>query len=32
VFREELWPDFDRDAFEGAIETYHERQRRFGGR
>jgi undecaprenyl diphosphate synthase len=32
VFREELWPDFDRDAFEGAIETYHARQRRFGGR
>jgi undecaprenyl diphosphate synthase len=32
VFREELWPDFDRDALEGAIETYHARQRRFGGR
>ena len=32
VFRDELWPDFDRAAFEGALETYHERQRRFGGR
>jgi undecaprenyl diphosphate synthase len=32
VFREELWPDFDREALEGAIETYHARQRRFGAR
>jgi undecaprenyl diphosphate synthase len=32
VFREELWPDFDREALEGAIETYHARRRRFGGR
>ncbi len=32
VFRDELWPDFGREAFEAAIETYHERQRRFGGR
>jgi undecaprenyl diphosphate synthase len=32
VFTEELWPDFDRAAFEAALGTYTERQRRFGGR
>jgi undecaprenyl diphosphate synthase len=32
VFREEFWPDFDREAFEGALATYEQRQRRFGGR
>ena len=32
VFREELWPDFSREAFEGALATYEERQRRFGAR
>jgi undecaprenyl diphosphate synthase len=32
VFSDELWPDFSREAFEAAIETYQERQRRFGGR
>jgi undecaprenyl diphosphate synthase len=32
VFAEELWPDFDRDAFERALGAYTERQRRFGGR
>jgi undecaprenyl diphosphate synthase len=32
VFRDELWPDFSREAFEAAIETYQERRRRFGGR
>jgi undecaprenyl diphosphate synthase len=32
VFRDELWPDFDRAAFEGALATYEQRQRRFGGR
>jgi undecaprenyl diphosphate synthase len=32
VFREELWPDFDRDAFAGALAEYTRRQRRFGGR
>jgi undecaprenyl diphosphate synthase len=32
VFREELWPDFDRDAFAGALAEYARRQRRFGGR
>jgi undecaprenyl diphosphate synthase len=32
VFREELWPDFTREAFEAALATYEERQRRFGAR
>ena len=32
VFREELWPDFDRAAFEAALAEYDSRQRRFGGR
>jgi undecaprenyl diphosphate synthase len=32
VFRDELWPDFDRAAFEGALEEFANRQRRFGGR
>ena len=32
VFREELWPDFDRAAFEAAIDEYRARRRRFGGR
>jgi undecaprenyl diphosphate synthase len=32
VFRDELWPDFGRDAFEAALAEYHHRQRRFGGR
>jgi undecaprenyl diphosphate synthase len=32
VFAEELWPDFDREAFERALGQYTERQRRFGGR
>jgi undecaprenyl diphosphate synthase len=32
VFAEELWPDFDRSAFERALGSYTERQRRFGGR
>jgi undecaprenyl diphosphate synthase len=32
VFRDELWPDFDRGAFEGALATYEQRQRRFGRR
>ena len=32
VFRDELWPDFDREAFESSLETYEERQRRFGAR
>jgi undecaprenyl diphosphate synthase len=32
VFREELWPDFGREAFEASLHTYDERQRRFGAR
>ncbi len=32
VFREELWPDFDRRAFEESLRTYEERGRRFGAR
>ncbi|MGH2953665.1 MAG: polyprenyl diphosphate synthase [Solirubrobacterales bacterium] len=32
VFRDELWPDFDREAFEAALDEYERRQRRFGGR
>jgi undecaprenyl diphosphate synthase len=32
VFREELWPDFDRAAFEASLAEYERRQRRFGGR
>ena len=32
VFREELWPDFDRDAFEQSLREYETRQRRFGAR
>jgi undecaprenyl diphosphate synthase len=32
VFRDELWPDFDRAAFEASLAEYSERRRRFGGR
>lgn len=32
VFREELWPDFSREAFEQSLATYEERRRRFGAR
>src|SRR4051794_5475678 len=32
VFRDELWPDFDRDAFEAALAEFAGRRRRFGGR
>ena len=32
VFREELWPDFSRAAFEQSLEEFSARQRRFGGR
>jgi undecaprenyl diphosphate synthase len=32
VFRDELWPDFSREAFEASLEEYEERQRRFGAR
>jgi undecaprenyl diphosphate synthase len=32
VFREELWPDFSREAFKSSLEEYESRQRRFGAR
>ena len=32
VFRDELWPDFTREAFEASLEEYARRQRRFGAR
>lgn len=32
VFSDELWPDFDRDAFAESLEEFASRQRRFGGR
>ena len=32
VFRDELWPDFGREAFEQSLEEFAERRRRFGAR
>lgn len=32
VFSDELWPDFDRAAFEAALAEYASRRRRFGAR
>ncbi|MDQ3849728.1 MAG: polyprenyl diphosphate synthase [Actinomycetota bacterium] len=32
VFCDQLWPDFDRLAFEAALDEFAERERRFGGR
>ena len=32
VFRDELWPDFSREALEASLDEYAERRRRFGGR
>ncbi|HET7589597.1 MAG TPA: polyprenyl diphosphate synthase [Solirubrobacterales bacterium] len=32
VFRDELWPDFDRAALEASLREYETRQRRFGNR
>jgi undecaprenyl diphosphate synthase len=32
VFRDELWPDFTREAFEAALDEYEQRRRRFGSR
>ena len=29
-FTEKLWPDFDRDAFDQALKSYRQRERRFG--
>jgi undecaprenyl diphosphate synthase len=32
IFREELWPDFTREAFEQSLDEYAARTRRFGAR
>ncbi|HXV05944.1 MAG TPA: polyprenyl diphosphate synthase, partial [Solirubrobacterales bacterium] len=32
VFRDELWPDFTREAFEESLREFEARQRRFGTR
>ncbi|HYM46106.1 MAG TPA: polyprenyl diphosphate synthase [Solirubrobacteraceae bacterium] len=32
VFRDELWPDFTRQALEESLQEYNNRRRRFGGR
>jgi undecaprenyl diphosphate synthase len=32
VFADELWPDYDRPAFERSLAEYARRKRRFGGR
>ena len=32
VFRDELWPDFTREAFASSLAEYASRHRRFGGR
>jgi undecaprenyl diphosphate synthase len=32
VFRDELWPDFDREAFAACLGEFEARQRRFGAR
>jgi undecaprenyl diphosphate synthase len=32
VFRDELWPDFSREAFEQSLDEFVARSRRFGGR
>lgn len=32
VFRDELWPDFSREALEQSLGEFSERRRRFGGR
>jgi undecaprenyl diphosphate synthase len=32
VFRDELWPDFSRDAFEESLKEFAARRRRFGAR
>jgi undecaprenyl diphosphate synthase len=32
IFREELWPEFTRQALEESLAEYAERRRRFGGR
>ena len=32
VFRDELWPDFTREAFEESLDEFEARKRRFGAR
>src|SRR3954471_25095223 len=32
VFRDELWPDFSREAYRAALDEYESRERRFGAR
>jgi undecaprenyl diphosphate synthase len=32
VFRDELWPDFGRPAFEESLQEFGSRRRRFGAR
>jgi undecaprenyl diphosphate synthase len=32
IFREEMWPDFSRQAFEESLDEFAARRRRFGGR
>jgi undecaprenyl diphosphate synthase len=32
VFRDELWPDFSREAFKESLEEFEARKRRFGAR
>ena len=32
IFRDELWPDFDRAGLEASLAEYETRRRRFGGR
>ena len=32
VFRDELWPDFSREAFAASLDEFASRQRRFGAR
>ncbi len=32
VFRDELWPDFDREAFADSLAEFERRERRFGAR
>jgi undecaprenyl diphosphate synthase len=32
VFRDELWPDFSREAYEESLQEFTARKRRFGGR
>ncbi len=32
VFRDELWPDFNREAFEASLREFEARQRRYGAR